>query len=147
VPDPVSFSNRLNAQPEHEGFTFRETSGPPWHISCAVEKNGPDFMCRIHGGDRHVGAVALSERRSGLVTTRILVVGRHREGEIARHAAYRPGRAARSSVVVIAGIHFDSPSKHDIEQIEDSVSRLALRAAQAIRNHGPQVPGGATHPV
>ncbi|MFQ5747166.1 MAG: MscL family protein, partial [Gemmatimonadota bacterium] len=37
---------------------LRLSSGAPWHLSLRVEAAGRDFVCRIGGGDAHVGAVA-----------------------------------------------------------------------------------------
>ena len=73
-------------------------SGPPWKITCTVERVGRDLLCRIHGGDRHVGAVALSWWRDGEAFTECLVVGPHKEKGIAVRAAGQLCAATRRSV-------------------------------------------------
>ena len=83
------------------------TSGDPWQLSCTVESIGPDYLCRIHGGERHIGAVAVSEWRSNRAVTERIVLPGHRESSIAIHAAHQFCRASRRSVTCIAGIHFD----------------------------------------
>lgn len=115
-------------------FNFCEESGPPWHLSCSVKQVGADYVCFLHGGDWHVGAVALSQHGSGRAITRSLVVGGHKEEEMAIEASHRLCRAGHSSVVVIAGIHFESLDKQEIEEITSSISRLTARAAEAIRD-------------
>ncbi len=85
-------------------IAMRLSSGPPWHLEFDVERIGDDYLCRIHGGDRHIGAVALSQVRSGRVVTECLTVSRHKERAIAAHAAQSLCAASRRSVSCIAGV-------------------------------------------
>jgi hypothetical protein len=111
------------------------SSGPPWHLRCDVEPVGDDYLCRIHGGDRHIGAVALSEWRSTRATTECLVVSGHKERDIAVHAARLLCAASRRSVACVAGIHFDSLSRIEIEAIVEAVHALTRQAAGRLE-HG-----------
>jgi len=99
------------------------TSGPPWHLSCTVESIGPDGLCRIHGGDAHVGAVVLARG--------------HKEEPIATHAALVLCRARRWSVVCVAGIHFDEINRAQIEEISRTANELANRTAGALTPSDP----------
>ncbi|MCP4202532.1 MAG: hypothetical protein GY769_11430 [bacterium] len=75
---------------------IRLSSGLPWHLEFDVERIGNDYLCRIHGGDRHIGAVALSQVRSGRVVTECLTVARHKERDIAADAAHSLCAASRA---------------------------------------------------
>ena len=111
---------------------IRLSSGPPWHLQCDVESNGNDYLCRIHGGDRHIGAVALSQWCSNRATTQCLTVSGHEERGIAVHAAQMLCSASRRPVGCIAGIHFDSLSRHEIEAIVQAVQALIRQAARRL---------------
>ena len=58
-------------------------SDDSWNLVCSIETVGPDLLCRIHGGDKHIGAVALAEwkdrrptdRTNGIGTSPILQFG------------------------------------------------------------------------
>jgi hypothetical protein len=104
-------------------------SGDPWHLSLVVERVGPDYLCRIHGGDRHIGAFALAQWKSGRAVTDCLVVGRHKERAIAVFAADELCRATHRSVGCVAGIHFDSITKSEIDEICRAARELSIRAA------------------
>jgi len=113
------------------------TSGPPWHLSCTVESIGPDGLCRIHGGDAHVGAVVLAQWVDGRAVARPLVVRGHKEEPIATHAALVLCRARRWSVVCVAGIHFDEINRAQIEEISRTANELANRTAGALTPSDP----------
>jgi gallate decarboxylase subunit D len=120
---------------------FEGASGPPWGLSCSVVRVGGDTVCRLHGGDWHVGAVALAQWRESGPLIECLVVGPHKERAIAEHAADTLCRATRRPVVCIAGIHFDGISKDDIAVISRDAHRLAERAARHLTSGPP--PGAA----
>ena len=113
---------------------LRLSSGSPWHLELNVEPIGNDYLCRIHGGDRHIGAVTLSQWRSGGVVTESLAVSRHKEGAITTDAAHLLCAASRRSVSCIAGIHFDSLSESQIEEIVEAVQLLTRQAARALED-------------
>jgi hypothetical protein len=108
---------------------IRLSSGAPWHLAYDVEPIGDDYLCRIHGGDRHIGAVALSQWRSDRAATECLTVSGHRERGIAVEAAQMLCAASRRQVACIAGIHFDSLSRVEIEEIVAAVQALTRQAA------------------
>jgi hypothetical protein len=117
-------------QPTSKKLVFHADSGAPWHISCAVNQVGSDYVCHIHGGDWHVGAVALSQWRGDRADTACLIVGIHKEEEIAVCTASHLCDSTHRSVVCIAGIHFDGITKRDIQDISRAANELAARAAK-----------------
>ncbi len=112
----------------------RLSSGPPWHLEYDVESIGNDYLCRIHGGDRHIGAVALAQWRSIRATTECLTASGHKEGSVAMHAAHRLCAASRRRVGCVAGIHFDSLSRIEIETIVQAVYALTRQAAEKLEH-------------
>lgn len=100
-----------------------------WKITCRLEEVGGDVLCRIHGGDQHLGAVGVSQWIEGKATTEFLVMERHRENQIALHSAHKLCRASHRNVVCLAGIHFENIGKEDVEEISNSVASLIRQAA------------------
>jgi hypothetical protein len=111
---------------------FDLSSGAPWHLSCAVERVGNDYWCHLHGGDWHLGAVALAQWGQDGVTTACLTVEGHREEAIAVHAAHRLCTAAGGNVVCVAGIHYDGINRSEIDDISRSANELASEAAKRL---------------
>ena len=107
-------------------------SGPPWHLRATVESVGRDYLCRIEGGDRHVGAVALAQWRSGRVHTEHLVVNGHKEASLAIRAAHELCRVTEQSVTCIAGIHFDELDRAQIDEIVQAAEELIRQAVAAL---------------
>jgi len=107
-------------------------SGPPWHLRITVDSVGRDYLCRIEGGERHIGAVALAQWRSDRVHTEHLVVNGHRETGIAIRAAHELCRITERSVTCIAGIHFDDLDRQQIDEIVRTAEELIRRAATAL---------------
>ncbi len=103
-------------------------------LVCSVEAIGPDLLCRIHGGDTHVGAVALSEWHDGRAATECLVAEGHREDKIAIHSAHKLCGASQSRVVCLCGIHFDGINKTEIDEISQSAFALARNAAMIVED-------------
>lgn len=109
-------------------------SKTPWRVSLVVERIGPDLLCRVHGGTEHVGAVTLGHWEGGRARVEELVVGRHKEGPLARIVAHRLCRASQSTVVCIAGIHYDNIDSRQIEEISQQVQALSVRAASQLED-------------
>ena len=108
------------------------SSGPPWHLEYQIQPIGEDYLCRIHGGSRHIGAVALSQWRSGRATTECLTACGHKERGIAVHAAHTLCAATRRRVSCIAGIHYDSLSRIEIEEIVQTIHALTRQMAKKV---------------
>jgi len=111
---------------------MRLYSGSPWHLECHVQQIGEDHLCTIHGGDGHIGAVALSEWSDGKATTRCLTASGHRERGVAMHAAHALCGVTHSRVSCIAGIHYESPGPDDIAAIVQAAQDLTRRAANQL---------------
>ena len=113
---------------------LRLTSDGPHALSFTVERAGRDLLCHVHGGEAHVGSVALSEWRDGRAHTRCLSAEGHKEEAIARHAAHTLCAATRCSVACVAGIHFDEISRAEIEAISAAAYSLARQGAMTLRD-------------
>ncbi len=109
-------------------------SGPPWHVSINVEQVGRDYICHLHGGDWHIGAVALSQWQGGRPNTSILTVSSHKEGGLALQSAHRLCKVSQRSVVCVAGLHYDAVTKKEIAQILETTAILIKLAAEKIEN-------------
>lgn len=108
---------------------MRKQSGPPWNIEYDIEQIGDDFLCRIGGGDRHIGAVSLSRWHSGRATTDCLSADGHKERGIATVASHALCVATRKTVTCVAGLHYDSLNADSIEEIVQTVHALTRSAA------------------
>jgi len=127
---------------------IRLTSEGPHALTFTVERAGRDLLCRVHGGEVHIGATALSEWRDGRAHTRCLSAEGHKEEAIARHAAHTLCGAVRCTVACVAGIHFDWISRADIEAISADAYALARQAAESLRDErllGELTPAGGTY--
>jgi 2-iminoacetate synthase len=113
---------------------IRLTSEGQHALTFTVERAGRDLLCRVHGGEVHIGATALSEWRDGRAHTRCLSAEGHKEEAIARHAAHTLCGAVRCTVACVAGIHFDGISRADIEAISADAYALARQAAERLRD-------------
>jgi hypothetical protein len=107
-------------------------SGPPWDLRVVVEAVGRDYLCRIEGGNAHIGAVALAHWRSGRVHTKHLVVNEHKEAALAIRAAGELCRVTEQSVTCIAGIHFDDLERRQIDEIVQATEELIRWAVSAL---------------
>ena len=126
--NPGELMRRITMSP------VRLDSGLPWHVSITVEQVGCDYICHLHGGDRHIGAVALSQWKDGRPNTRILTVSSHKEGGLALHSAHTLCKASRRSVACIAGLHYDAVTSKQIAQILETAAILIKLAAEQLAN-------------
>jgi hypothetical protein len=119
---------------------MRLSSGPPWHLECHVERIGDDYLCRIGGGARHIGAVALSQWRVNRASTESLSVAGHKEQCIVERVAETLCTASRRSVTCVAGIHFDSLDRRQIEEIVQAAYALGHQAAARLERQAENRP-------
>jgi 2-iminoacetate synthase len=103
-----------------------------WRLRCRVERVGEDLLCKLGGGVEHVGAVALAQWESGRARTECLVVGHHREKDLALHAAHRLCKASRRSAVCVAGIHFDDLTADEVRELAAAADRLTKQATKLV---------------
>ena len=128
----TKISEQLDMRQVDAFENFELYSDDSWNLECTVEAVGTDLLCRIHGGETHVGAVALAEWKAGRASTSCLVASGHREDKIAIHSAHKLCGASRRQVVGLCGIHFDGITKNDIDEISQSAFALAKRAAKIV---------------
>lgn len=98
---------------------------------------GNDMTVVFTGGERpHVGAASLAvyepERDSATVST-ITCFG-HRDDELSRHAAKRIATALKCTACVSLGVHVDSASEEEIQQIRDNYQHCLSWLLSLIEN-------------
>jgi hypothetical protein len=101
------------------------------------EKLGSDYRAQLTGGMAHVGAVALGsfDSISGRASSSVITAPGHREDELALRGARDLSEASRSTTVFIVGIHLDSITKKEIEEIV-SVSKEMIDELSGILREG-----------
>jgi len=109
-------------------------SGSPWEVQCSVDSIGPDFLCRLTGGDKHIGAVALSSWDGERAHTEVIVAGRHKEGSLAERSAHKLCTATRRAVTCVCGIHYDQLTQTEIEEVTRTAYELVKSAAGQLRD-------------
>lgn len=113
-------------------FSHSLCSGEPWNLVIRVDSVGRDLLVRIEGGEAHIGAVAVAQLQDGRVETSQIVLGIHKEGPIATHAAHQIAREAECTVTSVAGIHFDNISKGEIQALVADAYGLSARMARLV---------------
>jgi 2-iminoacetate synthase len=115
------------------GVAVRVCSGEPWRLSLTAWWVGSDLVCRVHGGDEHIGAVALAQWDGvrAKVTGKV-IVDEHCEGPLATVIAHQLSRAARTTVTCIAGIHYDGLKPAEIKAIEAAAYELSASASKQL---------------
>ncbi|QMV44520.1 prenylated flavin chaperone LpdD [Cohnella cholangitidis] len=79
---------------------------------------GVDVAFIVTGGKAHIGAAATAYwSEDGNVRVNALSLPGHREEELAAELATMASRSLRRTVAVVAGLHFEQPTKQDIEAI------------------------------
>jgi hypothetical protein len=85
---------------------------------------GRDVVFLVTGGTAHTGALATAYVTNHQdVRVEVLALPGHREGALAAELAETASRTLGRTVVVLAGIHLDQPSRRDIEQVVAEAKR------------------------
>ena len=105
-----------------------------------MESVGRDYLCRLEGGESHIGAVAVAQWRSGRVHADRLLVDGHKEEGLAIRGARELCRASGRSVTCVAGIHFDDLDRRQIDEIVAEAQALIRRAARKLQRSKKQPP-------
>jgi hypothetical protein len=72
----------------------------------------------VTGGKAHIGAVATAYwTEDGNVRVNALSLPGHREEELASELATMAAHSLKRTVAVLAGLHFEQPTKQDIDAI------------------------------
>lgn len=94
---------------------------------------GRDWSVTVLGGCQpHVGSVSLAEYRDGIVTLRTLQRASHKDEIVGDRFARRLAEQCQCTVCVSCGIHFDSPTQADLEQIVTCSEGLLEKLCQMI---------------
>lgn len=78
---------------------------------------GADTVFMLTGGEAHIGAAATAYYERGAIRTKTIALPGHLEEELALELAVMGAQALKCTVAVVAGIHYDQPTKRDIEDI------------------------------
>ena len=105
-------------------FTVK-TEEPSHNIEAQVFIIGEDILVAVHGGDRpHIGAVSSALPRPSLddpektsSTASTLCFPGHKDDELTKKISQKISAAFGASVVVCAGVHFDSIDKEGIQKV------------------------------
>ncbi len=99
---------------------------------------GRDWSITILGGCRpHVGSVSLAECSDGTVSLRSWVLPTHQDGIVGELFARRLAQEFHSTVSVTCGIHYEGPSRRDLDHIvscaEELLEQLVRQIVQAMQ--------------
>ena len=80
---------------------------------------GSDHVLTLHGGEKHVGAVAVGvfDAKSGRSSASVITLPGHRDDGIALDGARRVSEVTKTATVFIVGIHLDNITKDEIDKI------------------------------
>lgn len=99
-------------------------------ISIIGQQVANDFWLLVHGGDSHVGAVALAGPQ---VETQCVQQPNHRDGEIALDVANILTNSLGCNISVTCGIHYDHITLTEIAEIRNLAKELAHRVTAAAK--------------
>ncbi len=85
-----------------------------------LERFGRDYLLKVWGGDKHIGAVATATRDWG----EGYGLPQHRELDFSMRWAKNLANFLDGSVTLLSGIHYDEISKEAIERILNHIDQL-----------------------
>lgn len=92
---------------------------------------GEDVAFIVTGGKAHIGAVATAYwSEDGNVRVHTMSLPGHREEELAIELATKAAFSMKRTVAVLAGIHFEQPTKQDIEAIVAAARNKMVQALE-----------------
>lgn len=97
---------------------FQRSIGKSEHntyVSVTLYKLGRDFLLTILGGDKHIGAIALSDKSGN--TKHHITLPHHKEGDLVNEALKELGNIPDNELLIIGGIHYDHITPAQIEEI------------------------------
>jgi hypothetical protein len=119
-------------------FQYQERE---YSLRAEVVPCGSDTCIVITGGDQpHIGAAALgvvtgsaAHPGKSAVTSSVLSVPGHKEGQLALEAAERLSKVLESTVVVTVGIHIDGITPELIELVREEFNLLVADLSQVLQ--------------
>ena len=111
----------------------REVLGYP--ISVTALPAGRDWNVIVLGGCApHVGSVSLAEYERGTVVLRTLLRDSHKDQVVGDRFARRLAELGRCTVCVSCGIHYEGPTRADLEQIVACAEDLLKILCQNVKD-------------
>lgn len=110
-------------------------------LHASVQLAGNDVVVTVGGGKSHVGAIAIAQPRPSLrdsatvsSSSSVFCVVGHKEDMLAKRTADRLAVRLNTTVVVVAGIHWDGLTPNDLEKIDRNATALTDLLAERIRS-------------
>jgi hypothetical protein len=96
-------------------------------VSLTGYRMGNDILLCIYNHNAHIGAVAVAEYDPESTRTSTSVITRrgHKDDAVASEVAYKITKSIKRPCCVISGIHIDSITEKEIEQVLVNVSALS----------------------
>ncbi|MCE5172140.1 hypothetical protein LQV63_22925 [Paenibacillus profundus] len=95
-------------------------------LSIQVLQVGRDWMFAITGGDPHIGAVSTASKDDGEWKVKTTPVPGHKEHVLTGPMALQAAQFLKTTVTVVAGIHYDNLTAADIDMVVDKVWKRFL---------------------
>lgn len=95
-------------------------------LSIQVLRIGRDWMFSIVGGEPHIGAVSTASKNEGEWKVETASVPDHKEHVLTGPMALQAAQCLKTTVTVVAGIHYDNLTAADIDIVVDKVWKQFL---------------------
>jgi len=89
---------------------------------------GADLIVYISGGVEHIGAVGLGycyNHSDQKANSSVIAISGHKEDDLVKSLSYKLSKSLKTTVAVIAGIHYDNITKSEIRTIIENANHLA----------------------
>ncbi len=101
---------------------------------------GRDWLITIGGGQVHIGAAALGicyDELEGKANASVISVPGHREDALLFPLAQKMSKALKTTVCLVAGIHFDDLTPQELEKVILTAEALAERFLEEVNTGYP----------
>lgn len=102
-------------------------------VGLSASRLGNDLLVVISGGAAHIGAVGAGNVCTGMASSSVITMPGHRDDRIAKAAAERISKSQGCNCVVVAGVHYDGISAHEIEDVMTMCSSLISELEEKLR--------------
>jgi hypothetical protein len=89
---------------------------------------GADLIVYISGGVEHIGAVGLGycyNHADRKANSSVIAISGHKEDDLVKSISQKLSKALKTTVAVIAGVHYDNMTKSEIHTIIENANNLA----------------------
>lgn len=100
-------------------------------MEALFQRIGNDILLSVWGGEAHIGAVAMAEPRASLSdpekvssTVSVHCYTGHKEDDLVKKAAEQIASAFSARTVVVAGLHWDDLTEHEVSEVVEIAQAL-----------------------